>query len=384
MDDIRQGNESLKNHILSLKDPSAWAATRRMTEESLRDAVKQPWLKDIDRVYLVGHGTSFATSENAEVYFARIAKLPARALPAFQFLNYIDDYPLDGNALVVGISCSGNTASVVKSLELAQKKGARTACLSGEGDIKSADFADLRILTDARAERRVNVSAYSVSHLFLLLAAYRLAMVLGEARGALDEAESAAWTRRLDAAIGSLSCLPELFDRMRDITASLLAQKAVNFMVLGTGPNIGTMREGALKICEFCWHFSAGEELEDFAHGRFREVGKVEPLLIIAPSGVVTGKLMDLMAGSYVSDTPTVVLTDEAGPALEKMATHVVKLPKLEDEYLTPFLYIFPLWFLGYHVREMEGGLVGERRHGLLAVDINFKAHFDESGNRLG
>ena len=53
-------------------------------------------------------------------------------------------------------------------------------------------------------------------------------------------------------------------------------------VALGTGPNLGTAQEGALKICEFAWVFGACEELEDFAHGRFREADGKIPLLLLA------------------------------------------------------------------------------------------------------
>lgn len=45
------------------------------------------------------------------------------------------------------------------------------------------------------------------------------------------------------------------------------------------------------------------------------------------------------------------------------LAKVIVELPKLSDEYLTPFLYIFPYWFFGFHIMENEGGKVGESRY---------------------
>jgi hypothetical protein len=90
-----------------------------------------------------------------------------------------------------------------------------------------------------------------------------------------------------------------------------------------------------------------------------------------------------LLAGSIVSKSPTIVFTDDVTLPMEKLASYIVKMPKLQDEYLTPFLYVFPLWFYGYYIRQKKGKLVGEVRHNLKAVDINFKAHFNRSGEKI-
>lgn len=57
------------------------------------------------------------------------------------------------------------------------------------------------------------------------------------------------------------------------------------------------------------------------------------------------------------------------------MADRVILMPAVEEECLTPFLYVFPLWFLGYHFRSRQGKLVGERRFGLKATDISYQAY---------
>ena len=50
-------------------------------------------------------------------------------------------------------------------------------------------------------------------------------------------------------------------------------------------------------------------------------------------------------------------------------------MPRIQEECLTPFVYVFPLWFFGFHYRSRRQALVGERRFGLLATDINYDAY---------
>lgn len=380
---IAQRNLALREHMLQLAGPEGWDATIAATRSSLAGLAAAPWLPKLRNVLLVGHGTSYATASNIESWLSHIARVNARALPAFQVAQYPDDHLLDPeSALVIGISCSGNTASVVNALQRANERGAATMLISGSVDCEGARVAGSRILTLAEVERAADVSAYSVSHLYIALAGFEFALLLGRARGVLDEEASGRWSRALESTLGSLGCLPGLFDEMGEVASDLATAGIDTLCVLGTGPNIGTMLEGALKISEFCWLFGAAEELEDFAHGRFREVGSANALFVIAPSGPAVAKTMDILAGCSVSGTPAIVFTDAPSPAMRALAWRVVELPALESEYLTPFLYVFPHWFLGWHLRNDEGGLVGDKRHGLLAVDINFEKHFDSMGNR--
>jgi glucosamine 6-phosphate synthetase-like amidotransferase/phosphosugar isomerase protein len=382
--EILNRNQALLDLMLSSARLEFWAPTRRMTRESLASFAAPEKFAAIETVYVVGQGTSLATAMNAEIYLTHIARLNARALAAFEFSRYAQDYLLQPEkTLVVGVSCGGNTKSVEMSLQAAREKGALTVCLSGEGELACARAAEYRIVTDCQIERRGDARhPYSVSHLFLLLGAYELSILIGRVRGALDAAGEAYWRSQLDKTLGKLSCLPALYDRVGEVVRDMRSLGSSTHIALGSGPNHGTMQEGALKISEFCWQFGAGEELEDFAHGRFRELGATTPLLIIAPDGPAIAKTMDVLAGIYLSKTPAIVLTDAPSPAMRKLASHIIEMPRLENEYLTPFVYIFPFWFYGFRVNADRGELVGGARYGLYAVDINFEAHFDEKGER--
>ena len=249
-----------------------------------------------------------------------------------------------------------------------------------------AEAAQYRIKVDAEIEKRFNVKvpAFTISHIFLLVGAFKLAVLLGVRNGSLDASGVDYWQKQLQQTIEAMKFLPSLFERTCEASAAMIELGARNFAVVGTGPNIGTMKEGALKISEFCWMFGAGEELEDFIHGRFRELDDRVPLLIISPAGKPYEKTMDILAGCTLAGTPSVVFSDEITPAMKKLAAFIVEMPKIHDEYLTPLLYVFPMWFYGYHIRKSEGELVGEARHGLPAAKISFKANFNESGERIG
>jgi glucosamine 6-phosphate synthetase-like amidotransferase/phosphosugar isomerase protein len=380
---VEEKNIKLLDHIMQMKEPSRWQKSLSMTNLSIEEFKGADRLREVEIVYVVGHGTSLATAKVAESWFAHISGVVSQAMPAHQFSRYSEDFlRRPERTLVAGISCGGNTPSVVRCLELASASGARTVCLSGDGDIACASAAENRIITDCHSEGD-EITAYTISHVFLLMGAYRLALLLGSKNGYMSNNAADYWNAQLAQAISCSSYLPELYEKTSEACRAMKKRKVKNFAVLGAGPNIGTMEEGALKISELSWLFGAPSELEDFSHGRFRELGPEGLLFIISPKGKPLEKTMDVLAGCSIAKVPSIVLTDEPSSAMRRLASYVIEMPRIQDEYLTPFLYVFPFWFYGYYWRMTDGELVGEVRHNLFAVDINFKKHFDESGEKI-
>lgn len=383
--EIINRNLKLKRHMLSLAVPEAWKRNNYLVEESLSLMESSKVWKDIRQVILVGHGTSYATAMNGEIYINRIAHVQARALPAYQFLKFMEDYLfIPKQTLVIGISCSGNTASVVACLEQARQCGACTLSVSGEREGNCMKSAEWRIRTDAHVEYSVDASAYTVSHLFLLYGIFRFSIFVGIKNAALAPSDGELWMERFVEVQQELAILPDLFNRVAETCEQLLRYNEIrNLVVVGTGANRGTAKESALKISEFCWMFCADEELEDFAHGRFRELDISVPLLILSPDEITLAKTKDLLAGCDKSQTPVVVFTSCADDAVRKLATIVVDMPTISDEAMTPFMYVFPMWFIGYYLQQRKHGLVGAKRYDLYATDVNFTLRFDSEGNRL-
>lgn len=370
---IRERNEKLRLQMLSAADPKTWEHTETIVRESTARYAEDPRLARIDTVCLIGHGTSLATAMNAEFLFTKLAGVSARAVPAYQFRTYPQEYlSRPENTLVVGVSCSGNTASVVKGLEEAKALGAMTLCVSGSGDIKMAPPADFRVTAYTEIESENGMTAYSLSHLFILQGAMEFALLLGEKRGVISPEDRAYWNGQWEDTKAGMQALPALFDAMDEVVTDYREHHFHNLTVLGTGPNLGTAQEGALKICEFAWIFGACEELEDFAHGRFREVDGNIPLFMVAPHRNTIEKVLDLLAGCEVARTKTYLISEEDTPEIHQFNVKLIQMPAVKEECLTPFLYIFPLWFFGFHYRNRQQELVGERRFGLLAADISY------------
>ncbi len=376
-------NEKLRLQLLSLSDPACWDDTENRTRQTISRYKDDKELARVEMVYLIGHGTSLATAMNAEFLFTRLAGVPARAVAAYEFRTYPEKYLVHADrTLVVGLSCSGNTESVVRGLEQARNLGALTMCISGSGDIKAAAVSDYRVCAHTEVEKEGGMTAYSVSHLFILFGALQAALLLGQKRGFLDADQVNYWEQQWLEVKKAMKELPVLFKTMGDVVSGYEESQLHNLAVLGTGPNYGTAQEGALKICEFAWIFGACEELEDFAHGRFREIDGKIPLFLLAPHANNSRKVLDLLAGCEIANTRTYIFAEEKQPQYDSFDAQFIQMPHIEEEVLTPFLYVYPLWYFGFHYRCRQQELVGERRFGLLATDINYDAYLKRHENK--
>jgi glucosamine--fructose-6-phosphate aminotransferase (isomerizing) len=189
-----------------------------------------------------------------------------------------------------------------------------------------------------------------------------LALHLAEARGCGSADLRAHWGRQIDrAAEASEQFLLDQRAQMEEL-ATRYAQAPIMF-ILGAGPNIGTVEEASLKVIEMAKTFSEAQELENFLHGRLREVDSTTPLLLVAPHGKTSERLLDFLTVTDYVGAPSIVLTDQVSDDVQRLATHLVQMPAGLDELTTPLLYILPLYLLGYHMGLARGFDPAARRY---------------------
>ena len=271
----------------------------------------------MDTVIIIGHGTSLATAMNAEFLFSRAAGAAARAVPAYQ------------SAVRAGLSqaagadpCSGHQLQRkyrerCKGLEAARQAGALAMGITGRGETKMREISDYLIEADTAVEQEAGMTAYSASHLFLLYSALRAAVLLGEKRGNAKGLKY--WEAQWKSVKNAMSALPELFEKMGGLAEEYSQEEMHNVVALGTGPNLGTAQEGALKICEFAWVSERARSWRILPTGRSgRRTGK-SPLLLLAPHENLQEKVLDLLAGCEIARTPTVIFTQKALPEVQKI-----------------------------------------------------------------
>jgi glucosamine 6-phosphate synthetase-like amidotransferase/phosphosugar isomerase protein len=280
---------------------------------------------------------------------------------------------LGSKTLVVGISTTGKTQSACDALEHARGAGAHTLAVTAFADSPLTRLAESTILTGGQAD---NMSVKTSSYVQALIALYLLAIRLGEAGGGKIRMDVDWRAQILQAGEGARLFL----ERSRGVIQYLAEQfpAAPRIFVLGAGANQGTAEEAALKVIEMAKLPAEAQELEDFFHGRLREVDQTTPLFFIAPQGLSSGRVLDFLTATDHIQAPTVVLTDEVSEGIRALASHVIQMPGGLDELLTPLLYILPLHLFGYELALARGYDPNARRYPIVPQRVRYGEKVEE------
>jgi glucosamine--fructose-6-phosphate aminotransferase (isomerizing) len=171
------------------------------------------------------------------------------------------------------------------------------------------------------------------------------------------------------AAGGAAACLAE-----REQIEQLAHQyaKASGVFILGSGPNLATAGESSLKVIEMAKMVSECQELEDFFHGRLNEVDPSTLVFFITPSGPSIPRLLDFLTVTHQVGVPSIVLTDQANPAIQALASHVIQLPVVLEEYASPLLSILPLYLFAHEIAVQRGLDPLSRRYAIDATKLKW------------
>lgn len=349
--------------IRSLADQATWDAPIALADASLPGFIRQLGGKGVSHVYFVGCGTSFYAGQVGRYFVEQLAHLPAQAVQAYEFAAHAEPAILGPDTLVVAVSQSGDTEAAVAALDLARSSGARTLAVTAIAGSAVTRVSDATVLTGGEGDTPpAKTSSYVQSLVALWMLAHHLAEQRrepGTARGADRGVE-----RRREVQLAATAARDYLAAAEAPIfaLAHQYASAAAVFAV-GSGPNVGTAQEGALKVVEMSKLFADARELEDFAHGRFRVVDGSTLFLIVAPQGKASGKALDFLSATAHVKAPTIVFTDEASPGVRGLATHVVQLPRGLSELASPLLTIIPLYLFAYQLAFERGWDPMSRRY---------------------
>jgi glucosamine--fructose-6-phosphate aminotransferase (isomerizing) len=265
--------------------------------------------------------------------------------------------PRLADALVVGISQSGQSPDVVGVLDDARRQGALTLAISNDAAAPLASAAELLIEQRSGPERSVAATKTYTTQLVciaLLVAALGQDPVLIEGLG------------RLPAAARAALCLEGAVAR---IAHALADQPAC--LMLARGFNYATALELALKLKELAYVFAEPYSGADFLHGPAALATRELPAVLVGVEGPTQPGLLELSqrligAGVRVhtlSDDPALLEAGRAWPSAS-LADALAGVP----EALSPPIAIVPGQLLALHLAARRRGDDLDQPRGLSKV----------------
>jgi glucosamine--fructose-6-phosphate aminotransferase (isomerizing) len=320
------------------------------TERAVQDAFTRFQPQRWQAIYTAGCGDSYYAGLACEMAFAHFCRLPVKALPAMQFARYEADR-LPPEAVLFGISNSGQVSRSIEAVGLARVAGIDTIAVTGNGTSGIAREAAATIAVAIPAMgRSPGIRSYTVQLLSLLLCALRL----GELRQAISTAEARAWRQQLrDVAACMQAAIQATDDRARQVAERL--GEAEHWVFMGSGPSYATALFIAAKLVESCGANAWGQDIEEWAHIQFFNRQAHTPTCVIIPPGRSVDRTLELLPYVKGIGRPTLAVASSEQPFLPTQADIVLPVPQAVPEVFSPLVYCLAGELLAYYLAEVQG-----------------------------
>ena len=262
------------------------------------------------------------------------------ALATPSLFTYYQSPPRLNNALVVGVSQSGQSPDIVSVLEEGRRQNCLTLAITNIPDSPLAKAADYVFDIQAGEEKAVAATKTYTSE---LMAIAMISAALSNSNERWNELASVSqWaeqTLKLDNQIAQMT------QRYRYLS---------HCVVLGRGFNYATAFEWALKLKELTYVSAEPYSSADFQHGPVALVESGFPVLAVAPNGRVQDSMRDMLTRlRRQKDAELVVISDD--PEALTLAQSPIQLPPQIPEWLTPLVSIIPAQLFACHLTQVKG-----------------------------
>lgn len=295
-------------------------------------------LAKVDRIYLIGCGSSLSTAYTAKDAVEMVSSLDVDVFTGYEF--YYNKELDNENSAAIFTSQSGETADTLAALRRANDLGIYTIAISNEKDSSMIAEANDSILTRCGREEAILGTKTYVTQLSSL---YQILF-------------SASDYEKSEELLNELKSIPDLMEDIIEKTEEKNKELAFKlkdediFYCLGSGPNYGLayklamtmLMEGALK--HSCPLYSS-----EFRHGLIERAEKDVPLIFLDseyPSDEITKKAIDF---SKNLDAKTLIFRLQDYADINPL--------------LSPFILVIPLEWFVYYLAHFNGEDPGSTRH---------------------
>ena len=312
-------------------------------------------LAEIDRVVLIGMGTSMHAAQAGRYMMESLAGLPAEVdnSSEFRYRNPV----LGPRTLLVSVGQSGETADSLGAMEAAAKHGVKQVTVCNVEGSQATRIADGTVYIGVGPEIGVASTKCLIGSLAGL---YLLAVYLGKVRGALDAG-------RLTTALEEMITLPRLLGEALEQRGhiqelALRYFKYGHFLFLGRGINTSTAMEGALKLKEVSYIHAEGYPAGEMKHGPIALIDETMPVVAIAPRDDLYEKMLNNIEEVKARGGAVIALATRGDEELREKVDDVVELPETPP-LLMPMVAVVPLQLLAYEIAERRGCDVDQPRN---------------------
>jgi len=316
-------------------------------------------LRDVDKVFIVGCGTSYHAGLVAKHAIEHWSRLPTEIDVASEF-RYRSPV-LDAQTLVIGVSQSGESLDTMEACRFARSASnkARVLAVCNVVDASMAREADAVLYT--RAGLEIGVAA-TKTHVAQVVALELLALRLAELRGTLYPEETGLLVESLHRMPGLVS---EVLDRADDVFEVAVRYADVrDFFFLGRGVGYPVALEGALKLKEISYARAEAYPAGEMKHGPIALIEPGTVVVAVATHGRLQPKIM-MNIEEVKARGATVIVVANEGDRITTAVDAVLEVPRVPvgAELFSPIVDVVALQLFAYAVAKARGWDVDQPRN---------------------
>ncbi len=325
----------------------------RLSLDDLADA--RPWLERVERVLLVGMGTSLHAAMVGRWYFEQIAGIPADTDNASEF-RYREPV-LGPETLVVSVSQSGETVDVLEAMNVARARGAPQITICNTPGSQTTRVAEGAVHTYAGLERGV---ASSKTFTTSIAALFALALETARVRGRITDDDLARHVRDLAAMPEVVGRQLESFDTIANAAGRF--RETDHILFLGRGPALPIALEGALKMKELSYVHAEGYAAGEMKHGPIALIDPDFPTVALAGQHALRSKIVSNIEQIRARGGEVLAIVTEGDDELIALANEALTVPSV-PALLEPLAAIVPLQVLAYATADARGCDIDQPRN---------------------
>lgn len=314
----------------------------------------------VERVLILGCGTSWHAGFVASYFLEEIARIPAQVeiSSEFRYKNPV----IPPGTLVIAISQSGETADTLAAVRELKAKGTKVLGICNVANSSLAREADGTLYLNAGPEigvcsTKAFTSQVTVLALFTLMMARMRHMSKQEGQDFLT----------------ALKKLPDQAERVLGQAAHIerIAKKYAgyeNFFYLGRNYLYPTCLEGALKLKEISYINANGYPAGELKHGPIALVNESSPTVALTANRATRDKMLSNLQEVKARGGQVIAIIDEDTPLQQKVDETIV-VPTTIDP-LAPILSSIACQLFAYYIARERGCDIDQPRNLAKSVTV--------------
>ena len=293
----------------------------------------------VRHVVIAARGSSDNAARYAQYVFGAFNRLTVTLATPSLFTRYLSPPRMD-DALVVGISQSGESPDLVAVVEEGRRQGCATLAITNAAGSPLTEVADHTLLLRAGPERSV---AATKTYTAQLLALAMLSAAIGDDSRRREE---------LQAVPSHVAAALDVDDGAINAAAAAL-EDAGHGVVIGRGFNYATAFEISLKAKELAYVAVEPYSAADFQHGPIALIDTGFAAIVVNMAGAVSQEVEELLRAITARGARPVVLSNLDSSL--SLALAPLRLPVGIPEWLSPIAAVVPGQLLAFHLSRHRG-----------------------------